>query len=69
MPDLKLTTSAARIRALMDEQGVSVTDLAAATGLDRAGLSRWLNGRSFVREDTLRAVLEALGASWGDLDG
>jgi len=57
-----------RLGALLDERGMTLVQLAAATGITVANLSVLKNGRArAIRFSTLTAVCDALGCSPGDL--
>ncbi len=57
-----------RLGTLLDERGMTLVQLAAATGITVANLSVLKNGRArAIRFSTLTAVCDALGCTPGDL--
>jgi transcriptional regulator with XRE-family HTH domain len=54
-------TNGVAIRALREALGISVTDLAAAVGVDRTALWRIEKDGTQPRPDTLRKIADALG--------
>ncbi|MGN0038619.1 MAG: helix-turn-helix domain-containing protein [Coriobacteriales bacterium] len=54
--------------ALMEERGVSVTELAAAVGINRVNMSNLKNGKvNAVRFSTLNAICRELHCQPGDI--
>ena len=45
----------------MTEQGLTLYDMEARTGMTRSDLSRWLNGRRGIRLEQLHRVVRAVG--------
>lgn len=43
---MKYITTAARLRAALDEKGLRAQDLANKTGIGKASISQWINGRN-----------------------
>ncbi|MBO9553477.1 helix-turn-helix transcriptional regulator [Cellulomonas sp.] len=57
-----------RLGALLDDRGMTLVQLAVATGITVANLSVLKNGRArAIRFSTLTAVCDALGCTPGDL--
>lgn len=46
----------ANLRRLLDERGVSQTDLASALGISNGTLSDWLSGRYYPRPKSIEAM-------------
>lgn len=51
------------VRDAMDEAGFSQTDLARATGINQSTVSRYLNGKVWMKPEALSKIGEALGIS------
>ena len=43
---MKYVTTAARLRAALDEKGLRSQDLANKTGIGKSSISQWINGRN-----------------------
>lgn len=56
-------TNGVAIRALREALGISVTDLAAAAGVDRTALWRIEKDGTQPRPDTLKRIADRLGVS------
>jgi transcriptional regulator with XRE-family HTH domain len=56
-----------RVRRAREERGVSQTEVASRTGLDRASLSQIENGHSMPRTSTLLRIADALRIDVADL--
>lgn len=67
-------TFAARLRSLMDQAGLSISDLARASGVPRQTLHRYLKGQRKPTLEHAQKVAAALGkrtdvfegVSWGE---
>ena len=55
------------VRELMNDKGISVGDLVAATKLTRKAINSILSGESNPREDNLVLIAVALGVRWRTL--
>lgn len=55
------------VRAALDANDMTVTALAAATGIDRSNLSRILHGKEGITLDRAGIIAEAIGVSLSDL--
>ena len=58
-----------RIQAVMNRKGLSQNKLAKAAQISQSGLSSILSGASSPKENTLRAIADALGVSVAELTG
>ena len=58
-----------RIKTAMEQRGFSQNKLAKAAQMSHSGLSSILSGASSPKENTLRAIAEALGVSVAELTG
>jgi len=56
-----------RIKAVMERRGYSQNRLAKAAQISQSGLSSILSGASSPKENTLRAISDALGVSVAEL--
>lgn len=64
MPRVSLEDfSAQNFRALRVKSGMSITDLAIATGLCRGSISKWEHGRANPSPENFLKAMEALGAN------
>ena len=52
-----------RLTAVMKERGIRATDLAAKTGLSKARISQYVNGRYVPKSDAILSLAEVLGVS------
>lgn len=59
----------ARLSALLKERGMSQKELAEATNLTPAAVSRYVNGERVPRAITLAALAKALGVKPTDITG
>lgn len=57
MPEL---TFAQRLREAMEERGMKPTDLAEISGVDKAAISNYLNGKYNAKQDKIYALAKAL---------
>jgi transcriptional regulator with XRE-family HTH domain len=67
MPTTKPTTID-RLRELVDQSGLTRTDVAERAGFSAPNLTRLLSGRRNPSVDSVRRVLVAIGCTWADLD-
>lgn len=51
---------AQRLREAMEERGMKPTDLAEASGIDKAAISNYLNGKYIAKQDKVYALARAL---------
>ena len=51
----------AEIKRLREEQGLTVSDLARKSGVDRSVISRFENGQRDIKIETLERIGQALG--------
>lgn len=58
-----------RIKAVMESRGYSQNRLAKAAQISQSGLSSILSGASSPKENTLRAIADALGVTMAELTG
>ncbi len=59
-----------KISALRKEKGMSMTDLARATGITQTSISRYESGKiKKIEEDKLARIADALGVSLEELTG
>jgi len=58
-----------RIKAILHSRGLSQTDLATKTGIDRTELNRLVNGRRHARLEEIGWIAEALGVGIEELVG
>ncbi len=63
------TPVGARIKTLMKERGMNQKQLAEATNLTPAAVSRYVNGERMPREITIAAMAKALGVTPADITG
>lgn len=63
------TSAGARLKALMKERGMNQKQLAEATGLTPAAVSRYVNGERTPRAITVAAMAKALGVEPADITG
>ena len=59
----------ARLTALLRERGMSQKELAEATNLTPAAVSRYINGERVPRAITIAALAKALGVKPADITG
>lgn len=59
----------ARLTALLKERGMSQKELAEATNLTPAAVSRYVNGERVPRAITIAALAKALGVQPADITG
>lgn len=59
----------ARLAALLKERGMSQKELAEATNLTPAAISRYVNGERVPRAITIAALAKALGVKPADITG
>ena len=52
-----------RLTAVMKERGIRATDLATKTGLSKARISQYVNGRYVPKSDAILSLSEVLGVS------
>jgi len=52
------------LRGIMNDRGVSVTELARRTRMSRKAISQIVNGRKRPHRSSERRIAEALGVSW-----
>ena len=65
-------TFAARLRSIMAERGVTLTDMSEGLyGVRRpkTNVSRWMNGTCEPNYASLKAIRETLGCTWDELMG
>ncbi len=58
-----METFQTRLTAAMKERGIRATDLALKTGLSKARISQYVNGRYVPKSDAILLLSEALGVS------
>ena len=63
------TPIGARLAALLRERGMSQKELAEATNLTPAAVSRYVNGERVPRAITIAALAKALGVKPADITG
>lgn len=51
---------AQRLREAMEERGMKPTDLAEASGIDKAAISNYLNGKYIAKQDKVYALARVL---------
>ncbi len=51
---------AQRLREAMEERGMKPTDLSEASGVDKAAISNYLNGKYIAKQDKVYALARAL---------
>lgn len=49
-----------KLKAIMDEQGITQTELSDMTGISKSGISQYLSGKYKPRQKALRAIATAL---------
>lgn len=57
-----------RLRELIQARGFSQDDVCHATGITKGNLSTSLAGERDLRVSTVSRILNAIGATWADLD-
>lgn len=67
MNDRKTSELGSRVRTLLSDRGVTQTELAERTGIDRAELNRLINGRRSPRSDEIQRLADALGVATTEL--
>jgi DNA-binding Xre family transcriptional regulator len=63
-----MTAFAQNLNRLMDDRGVNATELAAACGVNKATVSRWVHGQVKPKAEAAAAIAAALRCEPGDLD-
>jgi transcriptional regulator with XRE-family HTH domain len=57
-----------RLRELVDQSGLTRTEIASRASMTPGMLTRLLSGRRNPSIDSVRRILFAIGCEWGELD-